>query len=173
MCHLPGEHMAPGCTMERRQAGGSSVMLWAIFCWETLDPAIHVDVTFSGATYVSIVADHLWPFMEMVFPDGSGIYQQNNSPCYKAKMIQELFEEHINEFKVLTWPPNSPDFNRIEHLWIHGASSPIHGGPTAQLTGLWAVFLKPGTQGPPVQDVLDNSMLQYTWFKWMGHYLAL
>ena len=42
---LPVEHMTPGCTMGRRQAGGGSVMLWAIFCWETLGPAIHVDVT--------------------------------------------------------------------------------------------------------------------------------
>ena len=33
--HLPGEHMAPGCTMGRRQAGRGSVMLWAMFCWET------------------------------------------------------------------------------------------------------------------------------------------
>lgn len=32
---LPGEHMAPGCTMGRRRAGGGSVMLWAMFCWET------------------------------------------------------------------------------------------------------------------------------------------
>ena len=40
---LPGEHMAPGCTMGRRQAGGGSVMFWAMFCWETLGPAIHVD----------------------------------------------------------------------------------------------------------------------------------
>ena len=38
---LPGEHMAPGCTMGRRQAGGGSVMLWAVFCWET---AIYMDV---------------------------------------------------------------------------------------------------------------------------------
>jgi len=52
---LPGEHMAPGCTMGRRQAGGGSVMLWAMFCWETLGPAIHVDVTLTRTTYLSIV----------------------------------------------------------------------------------------------------------------------
>jgi len=44
VCRLPGEVMAPGCTVGRRQAGGGSVMLWAMFCWETLGPAIHVDV---------------------------------------------------------------------------------------------------------------------------------
>lgn len=34
---LAGEHMAPGCTVGRRQAGRDSVMLWAAFCWENLD----------------------------------------------------------------------------------------------------------------------------------------
>ena len=63
---LPGEHIVPGCTMGRRQAGGGSVMLWAMFCWETLGPAIHVDVTLTRTTHLSIVADHVHPFMEMV-----------------------------------------------------------------------------------------------------------
>ena len=53
---LPGEVMAPGCTVGRRQAGGGSVMLWAIFCWETLGPAIHVDVNLTRVAYLNIVA---------------------------------------------------------------------------------------------------------------------
>jgi len=85
---LPGEHMAPGCTMGRRQADGGSVMLWAKFCWETLGPAIHVDL--------SIVADHVHPFMEMVFPGGCGLFQQDNALCHKAKMVQEWFEEQTS-----------------------------------------------------------------------------
>ncbi|KAK3570021.1 hypothetical protein QTP86_009164 [Hemibagrus guttatus] len=108
------EHMATGCTMGRRQASRGSVMLWAMLCWETWGPVIHVDVTLTRTTYLSIVAEHVHPFMEMVFPDGCGLFQQDNVPCHKAKMVQEWFDEH-NESELL--PPNSPDLNPIEHLW--------------------------------------------------------
>ena len=56
---LPGEEMAPGCTMGRRQAGGGSVMLWTMFCWDTLGPGIHVDVTLTRTTYLNIVAEQV------------------------------------------------------------------------------------------------------------------
>ncbi|KAK3530022.1 hypothetical protein QTP86_009926 [Hemibagrus guttatus] len=86
-----------------------------MFCWETLGPAVHVDVTVTRSTYLSIVADRVHPFMETLFPDGCGLFQQDNAPCYKAEMVQEWFDDHNNQFEVLT--PNSPDLNSIQYLW--------------------------------------------------------
>ncbi|KAK3528676.1 hypothetical protein QTP70_007720 [Hemibagrus guttatus] len=106
-----------GCTMGRRRAGGGSVLLWKMFCWETLGPAVHVDVTVTRSTYLSIVADHVHSFMETLFPDGCGLFQQDNAPCHKAEMVQEWFDDHNNQFEMLTPPPNSPDLNPIQHLW--------------------------------------------------------
>ncbi|KAK3509804.1 hypothetical protein QTP70_011627 [Hemibagrus guttatus] len=43
--------------------------------------------------------------------------EQDNAPCHKAEMVQEWFDDHNNQFDVLTPPPNSPDLNPIQHLW--------------------------------------------------------
>ena len=59
--HLPGKEMAPGCIMGRRQAGRGSIMLWVIFCWETLDPGIHVDVTLTHTTYLNTYKPNTHP----------------------------------------------------------------------------------------------------------------
>ncbi|KAK3525669.1 hypothetical protein QTP70_004315 [Hemibagrus guttatus] len=146
---LPEEHMAPGCTMGRRQACGGSAMLWAMFCWETLGPAIHVEVTLTRITYLSIVAVHVHTLMETVFPDGCGLFQQDNAQCHKAKMVQEWFDKQNNQFEVLTWPPNSPDLNPIQHLWdvldkqVRSMEAPPHN-----LEDLKDLLLPPWCQTP-------------------------
>lgn len=90
MRRLPGEHLAPRCIMGRRQAGGGSVMLWAMYDLEIKDSVVHVDVT--NTTYLTIVAEHVHPFIETVFTDGCGLFQQDNVPCQRANTVQERFE---------------------------------------------------------------------------------
>ena len=105
VCRLPGKHMAP--RSQQRQCGALGNVLLGM---------LHMDVTFTHTwrtTYLFIVLDHIHPFMETVFPVGWGLFQQVNVLCHKAKMVQECFEEHNNEFEVLTWPPNSPYLNPI------------------------------------------------------------
>ena len=56
------------------------------------------------------------PFMGTVFHDGCGLFQHDNALCHKAKMVQEWFGEHNNNFEALTWLSNSPDLSPIEPL---------------------------------------------------------
>lgn len=38
-------------------------------------------------TYLTIVARHIHPFMETAFPDGHGLFQQDNASCHEAKLF--------------------------------------------------------------------------------------
>lgn len=78
------------------------MLLWAMFFCEILGPAIHVDATLTNTTYLSIVADHVHPLMETGNHYGFGLFQEDNVWRHKAKIVQEWFEEHKNDFEVLT-----------------------------------------------------------------------
>ena len=129
--------MVPGCTMGRKQSGGGRVMLWAMFCWETLGPAIHVDVTLTRTTYLSIVADRVHTFMETVFPDYCDLFQQDNALCHKAKNGSGMV---WGTQKQVSGDDLASKFLRSQSnrasLKCAGQTSLIHGGPTSQLTGL-------------------------------------
>ncbi|KFM57147.1 Transposable element Tcb1 transposase, partial [Stegodyphus mimosarum] len=98
------------------QAGGGSIMVWGMFSWHSLGSLIIVEGTMDQYKYASVLADHVHPYMRIVFPQDDGIFQQDNARCHTAASVRAWFEEHQDEFTVLPWPANSPDLNPIEHL---------------------------------------------------------
>ncbi|GFX86187.1 transposable element Tcb2 transposase [Trichonephila clavipes] len=72
---------------------------------------------FDSDRYVSILPDHLHPFMSIVHSDGLGEFQLDNATPHTSRIATEWLREHCSEFRHYCWPPKSPDINIIEHIW--------------------------------------------------------
>ncbi|GBN83520.1 hypothetical protein AVEN_273983-1 [Araneus ventricosus] len=79
---LPGELLLPSCTAGHTLADGGGIMLWEKFSWAALGPVLVVEQTMKSENYLNIIVDQLHPYMAFVFPNGNGIFQQDNAPCH-------------------------------------------------------------------------------------------
>ncbi len=61
------ESMDPSCLVSTVQAAGGGVMVWGIFSWHTLGPLVPIEHRLNATAYLSIVADHVHPFMTTVY----------------------------------------------------------------------------------------------------------
>ncbi len=71
--HKEHENMDPSCLVSTVQACGG-VMVWRIFSWHTLGPLGTIEHRLNATAFLSIVADHVHPFMT-----SDGYFQQNNA----------------------------------------------------------------------------------------------
>lgn len=88
------EMSPPVCTMGRKQAGGGTLMLWAMFYLENMGHAIHGNVNLTPTTYLYFVSVQVHLLMS------SGILSRIIHPDICKKWFRK-FEEHNNEFAVL------------------------------------------------------------------------
>ncbi len=58
--------MDPSCLVSTVQAAGGGVM-WGIFSWHTLGPLVPIEHCLNTTAYLSIVSDHVHPFMTTVY----------------------------------------------------------------------------------------------------------
>ncbi len=78
------ESMDPSCLVSTVQAAGGGVMVWGLFSWYTLGPLVPIEHRLNASAYLSIVADHVHPFMTTVYPSSDGYFQQDNVTKLKS-----------------------------------------------------------------------------------------
>ncbi len=85
------ESMDPSCLVSTVQAAGGGVMVWGIFSWHTLGPLVPIEHRLNATAYLSIVADHVHPFMTTVYPSSDATSSRIMHRVTKLKSSQTGF----------------------------------------------------------------------------------
>ena len=105
------------------------VMVWACFTGDRLGLLIVCDEGGIGADeYEDILYDGLFSLIDdllepledpgtiQVVDENTYLFMQNNVPYHKLKEVLEFLQEY--DVPIMERPPQSPDLNLIENLWV-------------------------------------------------------
>ncbi|CAI9538595.1 unnamed protein product [Staurois parvus] len=91
-------------------------MVWAAISWYSAGPIITLKGRVTASDYVQILANHVHPMFQTLFPKDSAICQ-DNAPIHTVGVVKLQFDEHADEVSHLAWEPQLLDLNIIEPLW--------------------------------------------------------
>ena len=109
-------------TRLRRQQGGGGIMFWAGIIDDTLVGPFMVEegVKLTSKTYCEFLEDKFCGWLENVplTLRKKLVCMQDNTPSHSAKATKEFLKSiGFTNYKLMIWPPSSPDLNPIENLW--------------------------------------------------------
>jgi len=95
---------------------GGFIMVWGCLTSSGLGQLVCINGNINRDLYTSILNDDLLNSLKDLDINKKDIYfQQDNDPKHTACCTQDWFSK--KKVDVLSWPPNSPDMNIIEHVW--------------------------------------------------------
>ncbi|GBB96224.1 hypothetical protein RclHR1_27010001 [Rhizophagus clarus] len=85
------------------------------FSWSGLGPIVPLNGSVTGQTHAKVINDFVVPTLHTHFPQGNGIFQEDNAASHRLKVATAARENA--GIVTFDWPAQSPDINPIENIW--------------------------------------------------------
>lgn len=92
-----------------------SVMVWGCLCANGVGNLYQINGNMNSYMYKNILSSQMITSAQKLFGDNQWIFQQDNSPIHKAKIVNKFIEN--SNIQTLVWPAQSPDLSPIENAW--------------------------------------------------------
>ena len=89
-------------------------MIWTATSCYSAGPIITLHGRITASDYVGISRNHVHTMVQLFFHNNDAVFQDDNSPIYKARIFQSWFEQHALQH--LPWAAQTPDLNIIDTL---------------------------------------------------------
>ncbi|GFW79161.1 transposable element Tcb1 transposase [Trichonephila clavipes] len=94
----------------------TKVMVWGCMSSHGVGALHIVSGTVKAMDCIEILQNILLPTARDLFGNQSWIFQDDNTPCHRSKVVQKLLKDHtVNR---MNWLGQSPNLNTIENLWF-------------------------------------------------------
>jgi hypothetical protein len=110
----PVEEWTPLCLNPGRGVR-VSLMIWGCITYEGVDTLTVVDGNINAQKYIEVIDKFVWPVITRHFPDDNYVFQDDNVPIHRARVVKEYLEEA--DLHGMEWPVQSPDLKIIENAW--------------------------------------------------------